>query len=153
MFREMRRKTRRFPRRGSVHSDFTQSHGVLAVAEMTAILMLFPLAILRRWHHHFHCSMWKGTSVCNTNNPKVSFCVVAKDDIFPAISAPICQRHRLWHSPDSGNRRRNQGTFLANSGKVFPGLYRRRKKVYGRMSRSKSSGCHRYRTSYGKAKK
>ena len=86
MFREMRRKDKAVSPEEALSILTSQSHGVLAVAGDDGYPYAVPVSyVYEDGTIYFHCSNVEGHKLSALrNNPKVSFCVVAKDDILPA---------------------------------------------------------------------
>ncbi len=86
MFRELRRKDKSVSLEEAISILASQTNGVLAVNGDDGYPYAVPVSyVYEDGKIHFHCSNVEGHKLSALkNNPKVSFCVVAKDDIKPA---------------------------------------------------------------------
>lgn len=86
MFRELRRKDKAVSNEEALAILVSQTHGVLAVNGDDGYPYAVPVSyVYKDGVIYFHCSSVEGHKLSAIRrDPKVSFCVVAKDDIKPA---------------------------------------------------------------------
>lgn len=86
MFREMRRKDKGVSPEETLAILSSQTHGILAVDGDNDYPYAVPLSYV--YHNgkiYFHCANSEGHKLAAmAKNPKVSFCVVEKDDVKPS---------------------------------------------------------------------
>lgn len=85
MFRELRRKDKGVSPEEAISILASQTHGVLAVNGDDGYPYAVPVSyIYDNGKIHFHCSNVEGHKLSSLKkDSKVSFCVVAKDDVQP----------------------------------------------------------------------
>ena len=86
MFREMRRKDKGVSPEATLAILSSQTHGILAVDGDDDYPYAVPLSyVYSGGKIYFHCSNSEGHKLAAiSRNPKVSFCVVEKDDVKPS---------------------------------------------------------------------
>ncbi len=86
MFREMRRKDKGVSPEETLSILSSQTHGILAVDGDDDYPYAVPLSyVYDNGKIYFHCSNAEGHKLASIGkNPKVSFCVVEKDDVKPS---------------------------------------------------------------------
>lgn len=86
MFREMRRKDKGISPEETLSILASQTHGILAVDGDDDYPYAVPLSyVYNNGKIYFHCASTEGHKLSALHrNPKVSFCVVEKDDVKPA---------------------------------------------------------------------
>lgn len=86
MFRELRRKDKSVSTEEAISILASQTHGVLAVNGDDGYPYAVPVSyVYEDGKIHFHCSNVEGHKLSALKkDPKVSFCVVSKDDIKPS---------------------------------------------------------------------
>ncbi len=84
MFREMRRIKQRLTKEESEQILKEASHGVLALSGDNGYPYAVPVShVYSNGKIYFHCARQGHKIDAIKNNPKVSFCVVSRDDVMP----------------------------------------------------------------------
>ncbi len=88
MFREMRRKKQALPEAEAVEILSSATSGVLAVSGDDGYPYAVPLShIYQDGKLYFHCALAGHKLDAIRTNPKVSYCVVAQDEVVPEAFA------------------------------------------------------------------